>query len=511
MKKLNKTSLQWQLFSRFFIILMVLLFSLGVFQYLTTKNYLSKSKIELLSAKFHEIDFKSLSCIDTTEELEKNASNIINKLVGININVSIISSDGSTFLTSKDSTNILIEKNRNITESHDENNDTSHEKTKKKFITSIPKLSSSDYINILNQYGNLEKTFQLVEDEDDNLNVVIWRKIGPLDCPTGLIQLSTPVGDIEEMLSKEISIYIGISIIVLIIGTIIGGAVFKQTLTPLSNMSRTLENITVTELNTRLPENNGQSEIDTLSTSFNNMLERIENTFEKEQLIKEKMRQFVSDASHELRTPLTSIHGFVEVLLRGAAKNEKQLNLALNSILLESERLTKLVNDLLTLNRLDQNNKIEFKNENINEVILEILPQLEILLSKRKIELELKDNVFANINKNQIKQIIFNLVQNSIRHTDENSGIITISTNIDYIENKKFIVLKISDNGTGISEKHLNKIFDRFFRSESHRAREQGGYGLGLSIVKSIIDAHNGQIKVESKLGIGTTFSIYLN
>lgn len=511
MKKLNRSSLQWQLFSRFFLILMALLFVLGLFQYLTTKNYLSKSKIGLLSAKFHEIDFKALSCIDNPDKLEKNASTIINKLVGININVSIISTDGSTLITSEDSTNILIEKNRNIEESHDNNDDNSHDKDKKKFITSIPKLTSSDYINILSQYGNLEKTFKLVKDKDDNLNIVIWRKIGPLDCPTGLIQLSTPVGDIKEMLSTQISIYVVISILVLIIGTIIGAAVFKQTLTPLSNMSKTLENITVTELNTRLPENNGQSEIDTLSTSFNDMLERIEITFEKEQLIKEKMRQFVSDASHELRTPLTSIHGFVEVLLRGAAKNEKQLNLALNSILLESERLTKLVNDLLTLNRLDQNSKIEFKNENINEVIIEILPQLEILSGKRKIQLHLEANLFANINKNQIKQIIFNLVQNSIRHTDENSGTITISTNIEHLENKQFTVLKISDNGTGISEKHLNKIFDRFFRSESHRAREQGGYGLGLSIVKSIIDAHNGQIKVESKLGFGTTFYIYLN
>lgn len=115
----------------------------------------------------------------------------------------------------------------------------------------------------------------------------------------------------------------------------------------------TVEQINVGQLHTRLPKDNGQLEIDKLSNSFNNMLERIETSFEKEQYIKEKMRRFVSDASHELRTPLTSIHGFVEVLLRGAAKNEKQLNLALNSILLESERLTKLVNDLLMLTKLD--------------------------------------------------------------------------------------------------------------------------------------------------------------
>jgi two-component system OmpR family sensor kinase len=497
-KKLKLNSLQWQLFFRFFLILIVLLSIMGVSQYITTKNYLSKSKSEMLSARFHDIDIKHLVSLDTTETIKKSGPTIIDKLIGVNINVSLIDNNGDTILTSKGSTT-------NMTHPKD------HDKDKEKHTTFIPKLSNSDYIKVLNQYGNLEKSYELVKDDKGNLNLVMWRKLGPIDSPSGLIQLSTPVGDIEEILNKEISIYIGISILILVIGTILGAAVFKRTLTPLSNMNKTLENITVAHLSTRLSENNGQLEIDTLSTSFNNMLQRIESSFEKEQYIKGKMRQFVSDASHELRTPLTSIHGFVEVLLRGAAKNEKQLDLALNSILIESERLTKLVNDLLMLNRLDQNTTVKREKENINTVINEIFPQLKILSGERKLELKLEDNVLVNINKDQIKQVMFNLVQNSIRHTSELSGIITISTSIEHIESNKFVVLKISDTGSGISEKHLNKIFDRFFRSESHRAREQGGYGLGLSIVKSIVNAHNGKITVESKVGIGTIFSIYLN
>lgn len=508
--KLKLKSLRWQLLSRFFIILIVLLVIMGVTQYITTKNYLCRSKAETLSAKFHDIDIKSLMFITTPEAIKENSSFIVNKLVDIRISVAVIDKNGDTLLTSEKATNILVEKVINKDEHKDEYKDKGEYeyryKDKINPITSIPKLSNTDYIQVLNQYGNLERSYKLVKDDNNNLHLVMWRKIGPIDSPSGLIQLSTPVQDVEEILEREIYIYIGVSILILIIGAILGATVFNQTLNPLSNMTNTLEQINVNELHTRLPEDNGQLEIDKLSNSFNNMLERIETSFEKEQYIKEKMRHFVSDASHELRTPLTSIHGFVEVLLMGAAKNENQLNLALNSILLESERLTKLVNDLLMLTKLDQQASVEMNTENINNVIEEVFHQLQILSGKRKIQLQLVDNINANINRDQIKQIIFNLTQNAVRHTDENKGIITISTGIE----DTFAILKIADNGTGISEEHLNQIFDRFFRSESHRSREHGGYGLGLSIVKSIIDAHKGRITVESKLGVGTTFTIYL-
>lgn len=493
--KLNFKSLQWQLLSRFFLILIILLVIMGLSQYITTKNYLCRSKAEILSSRFHDINLKSLTNIQTQEAIKESASSIINKLFNVNINVSIIDKNGDTLDNSKKLMNTIPEKHS------DKDNNRSNS------ILSIPKLSNKDYIQLLNQYGNMEKFYRLVEDDNGNLQLVMWRKIGSIDSPSGLIQLSTPAQDVDEILKTEIYIYIGVSILILIIGAILGGAVFNQTLTPLSNMTKTVEEINVGLLHTRLPEDNGQLEIDKLSNSFNNMLERIETSFEKEQAIKEKMRQFVSDASHELRTPLTSIHGFVEVLLMGAAKNEKQLNLALNSILVESKRLTKLVNDLLMLTKLDQQLSVEMHPENINNVIQEVFPQLEILSGKRKLQLQLEDNIKVNINKDQIKQVIFNLVQNSIGHTDENVGIITISTSVK----DSFARLKISDNGTGISEKHLNQIFHRFFRSESHRSRQHGGYGLGLSIVKSIVDAHNGKITVESDLGIGTTFCIYFN
>lgn len=499
---INTRSLQWKLLSRFFLMLMLLLLIVETYQYVTLRHYLYGSKEQVLDARFRNIETPDLMQIQTPEAVVKNAPSLIEKIIDSNMSAAIIDRQGNTITGTS--------KGDDFKERGD--NSDNHEKFSKSVSpppasipVPIPQLSKNDYINLLHQRGTLEG-YRLVTDENKNLQIVAWRKIGYPKSPSGLIQISISAKPVQDLLFHQLYIFIGASVLVLIIGSILGGTVFKYTLKPLHNVTNTVSKIDAEQLNIRLPLETGQEEIDRLSNAFNNMLERIEISFEQEQYIKEKMRQFISDASHELRTPLTSIHGFVEVLLRGAAKNEKQLDLALNTILAESERLTKLVNDLLLLTKLDQKVSLEMHTENISDIVNEICPQLQILSGERNIELHLQDNVLAIVNKNQIKQVILNLVQNSIRHTDENNGVITISTN----SSKSFVSLNIKDNGTGIPKEHLTEIFDRFFRSESHRARRHGGYGLGLSIVKSIVDAHDGKIEVNSGLGEGTTFTIYL-
>lgn len=496
-------SLKWQLLFRFFIILIILLGAMGIFQYISTKEYLYRSKIQVLQQKFHSLDLKYLSKENIEDITENDSTEVLRKLEDKNMSIALINKSGESFLKVK---------NIHITPEDDNDGDDDSKELDEKKIKEIavPTLSREDYMSIYNENGNLEHTYRIVKDENNNLQLVVWRKVGDLDSSSGLIQLSTPINDINDILNREVYMHTSLSILILIVGTILGNTIFKRTLKPLYNITNTVEGINVTELDKRLPEESGQLEIDRLAKSFNIMLKRIEASFQKEQYLKEKMRQFVSDASHELRTPLTSIHGFVEVLLRGAAKNEDQLSLALNSILMESERLTKLVNDLLLLTKLEQQPIVEIKRENINHLIEEIYPQLIILCENRALRLELKDNLMVKINGNQIKQVIFNLTQNAVLHTDKKKGIIEIATDVEKLNDENYVVLKICDNGTGISEKHITKIYDRFFRSESHRARENGGYGLGLSIVKSIIDSNNGEIKVESELGVGTTFSVYL-
>jgi two-component system OmpR family sensor kinase len=494
---INRKSLSWKLISRFLLILILLLVIMEIFQYVTLERYLYSSKEQILDARFHNMDINTIKNIHTSKDVAENATKLINMTIDTNMSAAVIDANGNTIAGSSKSANAPYNPNDPL--------DLGRMVSKP---IPIPKLSQNQYKALLKQAGTLEG-YKLVKDEDNNLQIVGFRKIGNINSPVGLMQLSLSAKQVQDIVYKQVYIYITAAVLILIIGSFIGFQVFKYTLRPLYNMTETVEKINVGQLNKRLSIDSGQMEIDSLSSAFNNMLEGIEISFKKEQDIKDKMRQFVSDASHELRTPLTSIHGFVEVLLRGAAKNENQLDLALNTILIESDRLTKLVNELLLLNRLDQNIPQEMHMENLSKIVEEISPQLYILSGKRKVELELKENVNIFANKNQVKQVIFNLVQNAVRHTEENGGIITIATDYRTLELDTYAVLKVLDNGTGISKENIDKIFNRFFRSEAHRARKNGGYGLGLSIVKSIIDAHDGKIEVDSKLGEGTTFTIF--
>ncbi|WP_459480308.1 sensor histidine kinase [Clostridium saccharoperbutylacetonicum] len=500
--KLKVKSLKWQILLGFLIILVILLVTMGIFQYISMKEYLYEDKRQVLQQRFHNLDFNKLSKENLDTITKTEAMEVLNKVASKNIRASLINKNGE--LAYSNSERIIKKDDNDGDEDYKEIDEKKLQKLK------VPIISKYEYISIYNQSGNLEHMYKVVQDEDNNYQMVAWIKVGELSSPSGLIQISTPIQDIMDILARQFYVDISLSIFILIIGAIMGTAIFNRTLKPLYRITNTVEGIKVTDLDTRLEEKNGQLEVDRLAKSFNIMLSRIEESFEKEQLIKEKMRRFVSDASHELRTPLTSIHGFVEVLLRGAAKSKDQLDLALNSILMESERLTKLVNDLLILTRLDQKPIIEIKKEDINGLIQEIQPQLKVLCQNRKLHLDLRDDICAIINKDQIKQVIFNLVQNAVLHTDKDKGSIIIAADLERIENQKFAVLKISDNGTGIPEKDIKKIYDRFFRSETHRSREHGGYGLGLSIVKAIIDSNNGKIKVESQLEVGTSFTVYL-
>jgi len=461
---------------------------MGCLQYVVMKHYLYASKEQILDFRLDNIDKNIILKVKSKEAVKENASEIISNITDRDISVAIIDADGKVVL---DSSKSKLPNNEVIL---DTNN-------------MIPQLMPNEYKKILTQRNNF-KVYKIMKIKNGNENIIAFLKIGDVDKHLALIQISTSTQEIYNIINIQIIIYLLASILILIIGAVIGKNVLGSTLKPLYNIANTVELITVGQLDMRLQENNNQIEIDRLSKAFNDMLARIETSFDIEQKIKEKMRNFISDASHELRTPLTSIHGFVEVLLRGAAKNEKQLNLALNTILLESDRLEELVNELLVLTKLDQKMQVEMIEEDIKDIVEEVYPQLQILAGERKIELNLEKNIYIRANRNQIKQVILNIVQNAIQHTDNKNGLIKISANSKNDVTDSFAILKIKDNGNGIPQEDLSEIFDRFFRSDTHRSRKSGGCGLGLAIVKSIVDAHDAEIKVASEIGKGTSFSV---
>lgn len=322
----------------------------------------------------------------------------------------------------------------------------------------------------------------------------------------GLVQISTPTAHMKELLLRQLLTFAGLALLALLAGLLVYLPVIRRTLVPLSRMVDTAEQIDAGNLGRRFPTRQGQAELDRLAESCNGMLERLEESFIAERETQEQMRRFIADASHELRTPLTSIHGFLEVLLRGAANQPDQLDRALKSMYSESQRLNKLVHDLLLLSKLDRSASIELREGFLDELFAEMEAQLCILAGQRELRFSIEPEVKCSYDSDKVKQVVLNIFQNAVQHTDPEKGIIQISLKR---ENNGGLI-SIQDNGPGISKKHLPHIFDRFYRSDTSRTRKYGGAGLGLAISKSIVEAHNGSICVSSQESKGSLFHVWL-
>ena len=213
-------------------------------------------------------------------------------------------------------------------------------------------------------------------------------------------------------------------------------------------------------------------------------------------------KEFVADVSHELKTPITSIMGYADTLLEGEYEKEVQERF-LHVIATEARRMAKLVTDLLTLSRYDNNEiKTEKQEFDLGELVKSCQEKVQLEIEKKKHNVECfvtanVPNVYAD--KDGIERVILNILTNSIKYTPEN-GIIKIY--VGYVYNDAYI--KVIDNGLGISEEDLQRIFERFYRVDKARTREMGGTGLGLSIAKEILDKNKGSIDIKSKKGEGT-------
>ncbi|MGY5352124.1 sensor histidine kinase [Wenyingzhuangia sp. IMCC45533] len=218
-------------------------------------------------------------------------------------------------------------------------------------------------------------------------------------------------------------------------------------------------------------------------------------------------RDFLGNVAHELKTPLFTVQGYLLTLIEGAAENkeirEKYLKRANNAI----ERLSEIVGDLDLITKLETNDlKLKSDTFNIIQVIQKVFDLLEMQAKKRNIKLTLDQfydiPVFVIADQAKIEQVLINLVMNSIKYGSFGG---TTIVSVSYLDEEK-ICIKVSDNGEGIKEHDIARLFERFYRVDKSRSRDQGGSGLGLSIVKHIIEAHEQTINVKSNIGEGSTF-----
>ena len=227
-------------------------------------------------------------------------------------------------------------------------------------------------------------------------------------------------------------------------------------------------------------------------------------------------KDFVANVSHELRTPLTSIKGYVEALQDGAIKNSKQAQHFLQVISQQTERMNRIISDLLLLSQIESvGYQLQKQSFSLKNLINEVFEELKSLAQKKSLQVILNFNLKdeeIKADKEKLEQVLINLLENALKFTPEKGKIkIDVSKNpLSGDKNQNLIQVSVSDTGIGIPSTDLPRIFERFYRVDKARSKELGGTGLGLSIVKHIVEAHGGTIWVESELNRGSTFHFTL-
>lgn len=224
----------------------------------------------------------------------------------------------------------------------------------------------------------------------------------------------------------------------------------------------------------------------------------------------ERLRtDFVANVSHELKTPLTSIKGFVETLQSGAMKDPDNAKRFLDIIDKQTIRLESLVNDLLTLSSLESRELfMDFRRDSVDKILPSVVALHKTQLDRmgHSLDVRMAQNLPpVSVDRQRIEQVFLNLLDNASKFTPQGGKI-----SIDAVRDGDFVRLDVKDNGIGIATEHIPRLFERFYRVDKARSRELGGTGLGLAIVKHIVLAHQGKVTVTSKIGEGTTFSIFL-
>ena len=317
-----------------------------------------------------------------------------------------------------------------------------------------------------------------------------------------IIQVGARLASMEMALRELRIILLAFSPAALIVLSFIGWFLAGRALSPVARITNAARKINAENLSQRLPIEDTRDELSRLGETFNSMLSRLEDSFRK-------IKQFSADASHELRTPLTILRGETEVALRWA-KSPEEFRRMLASNMEEIDRMSRIIENLLSLAKSDAGEmSLEVKDFSLSDLVQELYLQSKTLGEAKEIAVSLQLAVAKEIHLHgdalRLRQVFLNLISNAIKYTPA-GGAVNLTLALDGSD----AVVTIADTGIGIPADHLPHIFDRFYRIDKARNREDGGIGLGLSIVKSIIDAHSGRITVTSTPQVGSTFTVAL-
>jgi heavy metal sensor kinase len=306
---------------------------------------------------------------------------------------------------------------------------------------------------------------------------------------------------IEDALTQLRSLLLLLSGVAVLVSA--GGAAIlaQRALAPIDRITKTARRITTSDLHQRLGLTGPDDEVSRLGKAFDDMLERVEDGFERE-------KRFSADVAHELRTPLTILKGTTEVALRGRDQDPHALGDALEVVREETDRMVRLVEGLLLLGQSESGElPLSLREVPLSLLIHRTIASFSPAAEEKGIALgtDRVQEVSLAVDEDWIVQLLANLVSNAIRYTRE-GGHVSLGLRVESL----YAVITVRDSGIGIPEEDLPHVFERFYRPDAARSRRSGGTGLGLAIVHAIVQAHKGRIDVTSKVGEGTAFHVRL-
>ena len=305
-----------------------------------------------------------------------------------------------------------------------------------------------------------------------------------------------------HVMAKDL--FISAFVILISVALVVGLWVYRSIAVPLVKLKKATQNIKEGNLDFVL-DVEGKDEFSELCQDFEEMRRRLKESTEEKSLMEKENRELISNISHDLKTPITAVKGYVEGIMDGVADTQEKMDRYVRTIYNKTNEMDHLINELTFYSKIDTNRiPYTFSKLNVEDYFADCSEEVGLELETRGIELVytnyVEKDVMVIADGEQIRRVIHNIISNAIKYMDKPKGIIQIRIK----DVGDFIQIEIEDNGKGIGPKDLPYIFDRFYRTDVSRNSSKGGSGIGLSIVKKILEDHGGKVWATSRLGIGT-------
>lgn len=321
----------------------------------------------------------------------------------------------------------------------------------------------------------------------------------------GALVVGVPLTEVDTQLRNLLLTLTFVGVAVLLILGVLVYLIVRNELRPLGQMTETATAIAGGDFKRRVEHVDEKTEVGRLGAAFNTMLGQLVGALDESAASEQRLRQFLADASHELRTPLTSIRGYAELFRLGASDKPEDLALAMSRIEQDAARMGELVRDLLLLANMDEKPALSHEPVDVGQIAADVGAEVADREPDRTITVDIAESATVNGDAVRLRQVVANLVNNAVFHTPAGTAIdVTVSVADGRVR------LVVGDRGPGLPVGSEKRVFQRFWRAEESRGRDDGGSGLGLAIVAAVVQAHGGTVSAANRAGGGAQFTVAL-